>query len=88
MNLQLSDREKQIILTALEHLKTVKLAQVGTKVYVQLNEYDIISQQHTVMHTVKLLARITARPIEHFMNPLQDITPKEPVIAEDKPEPE
>lgn len=85
MNLQITDREKQVIITALEKFRSIKQATIevapstlandtkNMRLYQELrqpeNEYDILSAEHSLMHTLTLLARLTDKPIAHFANP-------------------
>lgn len=33
------------------------------------NEYDILVTEHTLMHTISMLSKLTGQPPTHFMNP-------------------
>lgn len=76
MTLYLSDREKQVVLAALEFFRRAKQGsilpapeQLPMPFASATSEYDLLSPQHTLMHTLKLLSTITQKPIEHFANP-------------------
>lgn len=77
MNLQLSPKEEFVILNALNHLKNTKLKDKIT----QLSEYDIISGEHSIMTAVALMAKMTKKPPQTFMSPLQK-TETEPTETE------
>lgn len=84
MNLPpLNDREQQVVLTALELLRETKqLSIIGSeaerKALKQINQYDLLAPQHTLMHTLTLLSKMTGKPVEHFANrnPSQNPQPK------------
>lgn len=77
MNLSLNDRQTTTVLTALELLRSVKqLSIFGTdeeKSYPkQINQYDLLAREHTLMHTLTLLSKMTGKPVEYFShNPSQ-----------------
>lgn len=82
MNLDINDREKTVLLTALDNLRELKqLSLIGTNderaAFKALNQYDLLASSHTLMHSLSLLSKLTGRPIEHFTrNPSQDPQPK------------
>src|SRR5947207_1985358 len=82
MNLEVNDREITVLLTALDLLRDTKQkAIIGSpaerKAFKAINEYDLIAPQHTLMHVLALLAKITKKPIEYFTrNPSQNPNPK------------
>lgn len=85
MNIQITDREAQALKAALESQRSRKQAVIEaapasvaadmkkTHLYKEIrqpdNEYDILSTEHTLMHTISMLAKITGLPVAHFMNP-------------------
>ena len=79
MNLYLTDREKQTVTAALESLRSRKQAVIQTSAAFSKqdqkelrqpeNEYDILSAEHTLMHAITLLSKLTSRPIAFFANP-------------------
>lgn len=78
-NLQLSDREKTAVIAALESQRSRKQAVIESganhskAVQAELrqpdNQYDILSAEHTLMHAITLLAKLTGQPPAHFANP-------------------
>lgn len=86
MQLQLSDRQKQVVIIALEMLRQEKQKAIAEqKPHEQINEYDIISDSHALMHSITLLHNLTGQPMTHFMNRLQ---PKTEPVATVQLEPE
>ena len=81
MNLHLTDREKQTATAALESLRQRKQKDIETsaqytkdhpiakEIRKPENQYDILSCEHTLMHAITLLAKLTGQPIAHFANP-------------------
>jgi len=81
MNLQLTDREKQVITAALESFRQRKQKDIETsaqytkdhpiakEIRKPENEHDILSCEHSLMHAITLLAKLTGQPIAHFANP-------------------
>jgi len=81
MNLQMSDRQKQTIIAALESFRSRKQANITASAeykkdslsYKEIrqpeNEYDILSAEHSLMHSITLLASLTSQPIAFFANP-------------------
>jgi hypothetical protein len=69
MTLQLTDRQDQTLLVALEHLRITLAKRMTDNDLTKLNEYDILDRKHTLMHTLTLMATITKQPVAHFMNP-------------------
>jgi hypothetical protein len=91
MNLEINEREKTVLLTALDNLRDLKQRSlIGTNderaVFKALNQYDILAAPHTLMHSLSLLSKLTGRPIEHFTrNPSQDPQPKTHEPAKQEP---
>jgi hypothetical protein len=40
-----------------------------------INEYDILDQRHTLMHTLTALSKLTQLPVTSFQNPQQETGP-------------
>jgi len=62
----LTDKEKQTILAALEHLRQTKLGLKNTPDQKPLNKYDIINYAHTQAMCISLLSKISGEPIANF----------------------
>lgn len=71
MNLPLSDPQKQTVIAALEFFRNAKQLSLSEKNYPfqKTSEYDLLSVEHSLMHSITLLAKLTDRPLEHFANP-------------------
>jgi hypothetical protein len=70
----ITDREKQVILAALDAQRESVQAYLFDKSpvkqnYKPRNSYDILAPEHTLMHTLTLMAKLTNQPIAHFTNP-------------------
>jgi hypothetical protein len=82
MNLEVNDRETTVLLTALDLLRDSKQrAIIGDETeqtaFKQVNQYDLLAPQHTLMHTLTLMSKITKQPVEYFTrNPSQNPTPQ------------
>lgn len=94
MNLQITDREKQALLAALESQRSKKQAVIescgATAVAADRqefrrpdNSYDILNTEHTLMHTISVMAKLTGNPIAYFMNPNPSQDP--PLKTHDSP---
>lgn len=77
--LVLSDRESQTVLAALYFFKLTKEQQVKHKLNTPLNDKDILSPKHSLMHTITILSKLTGQPIGSYMNPLQKIEEKDKI---------
>lgn len=77
MNITFSDRQKQTMLVALEQLRQIKQAQLSLGGHKQLNEHDILSNEHTLMHTITLLATLTRKPITAYTQNPSQLKPNE-----------
>jgi hypothetical protein len=64
-----SDRERQVILTALELLRTTKQEQIEIQDARPVNQYDLLDRQHCLMHTLTAMSKLTKQPVESFRNP-------------------
>jgi hypothetical protein len=74
MQFELNDREQGVVVAALEQYRDIKhKAIMGTPEEVAsfktVNEYDLLSPQHALMHTLTLLSKLLKKPVEHFANP-------------------
>jgi hypothetical protein len=79
MNLEINDRETTVLLTALDLLRDSKQrAIIGDETaFKQVNQYDLLAPQHTLMHTLTLMSKLTKQPVEYFTrNPSQNPTPQ------------
>lgn len=85
MNLHLTDREKQAFTAALESFRSRKQAaleasqnqprNVVEEIRKPENQYDILSVEHSLMHAITVLSKLTGQPITHFANPNPSQTP-------------
>jgi len=97
MNLQLSDRQKQTVITALESFRSRKQAQIvasaeykkDSPTYKEIrqpeNEHDILSAEHSLMNAITLLSTLTNQPIAHFANPNPSQLPEPKVHTTEGP---
>jgi hypothetical protein len=71
-----SDREVQVIKVALQLMNNLLHERIEkgepTK---PINEYDILDQRHTLMHTLTALSKLTQLPVTSFQNPQQETGP-------------
>lgn len=79
----LNEREQTVVATALEQLRDIKQRSIiGTDEerasFKKINQFDNLAPQHTLMHVLTLLAKLTGKPVEHFanQNPSQNPPPK------------
>jgi hypothetical protein len=77
MTLQLTDRQDQTLLVALEHLRITLAKRMTDNNTDKLNQYDILDRKHTLMHTITLMSNITKQPVATFMNPNPTQVPTE-----------
>lgn len=79
MNLHISDREKQVITAALETFRSRKQgvilsapqddrSKAAKEIRQPENEYDILSAEHSLMHAITLMSKLTDKPIAYFTN--------------------
>lgn len=74
MQFELNDREQGVVVAALEQFRDIKhKAIMGAPeervAFKTVNEYDLLSPQHALMHTLTLLSRLLKKPVEYFANP-------------------
>ncbi len=66
MNINFTDKEKQVTLAALQHFYTTKAGNANI-----LNEYDILARGHTLAATLTAMEKISKKPIASLLNPQQ-----------------
>lgn len=81
MTLHLADREKQALTAACESFRHRKQSAIIATANISRddklrqeirqpeNQYDILSAEHSLMHIIVLLAKLTGQPIAYFTNP-------------------
>jgi hypothetical protein len=75
MELRLTDPQVTVIKAALEFFRNAKQQSFGPPESNPLpfagkvNEFDLLSPQHTLMHTITLLSKLTGNPVAYYVNP-------------------
>jgi hypothetical protein len=91
MNLEINDRSKTVLLAALDLFRDSKQRSIigseeERKAFKTLNQYDLLSPQHALMEVLSLMARVSGKPVEHFVqNPSQNPQPKTHEPAKPQP---
>jgi hypothetical protein len=66
----LTDREEQVTKAALDFFRNAKQLSIQGELPFKgsTGEYDLMSPEHTLMHTITALAKLTQLPPAHFAN--------------------
>lgn len=81
MDIHLTEREESVVLAALDFFQRAKRKVTSEGLpFTKVSEFDLLSPGHAAMSALTVMAKLSKKPVEYFMNPQQPITPPPPNI--------